>query len=143
MTLKKLSRVVISAFVVAVLLTVSAMAYTLSIDGNIVGLESGIDYTAAQYDFVNNKYGEFTAISSESVLTTGVWGIKAGDSEPEALFVQGKSSGQFNFWNAEEEKVNSAVFKVGVRSDTYVPGFWSVKNTGAMSLVTFYEGYPL
>ena len=63
MSAKKLSRIVISAFVVAVLLAVSAMAYSLTLDGTLNGLESGTEYTAAMYNFETNAYGEFTELT--------------------------------------------------------------------------------
>ena len=76
MSIKKLSRVVIAALVLTLVLALSSFAaYTINIDGTVAGLEDGISYTAAKYDFANNTYGEFTELTDETVLTAGVWGI--------------------------------------------------------------------
>ena len=141
MAFKKLSRVAVVAFALAVLLAVSSLAYTVTIDGTVTGLDEGVDYTAAQYDFANNTYGEFTAITADTKLSAGVWGIKAGDAEPVAIFVQTDKSGKFNFWDTENGKVANA-FKGSTLSDSFVPGFWSGVKGTSFSLVTYYDGYP-
>jgi len=142
MSLKKLSRIAIVAFAVAVVLAVSALAaYSFTLEGTVAGLEDGVSYTAAKYDFTSNTYGEFTELTDETVLTTGVWGIKAGDSEPVALFVQGAESGKFNFWDTEKEAV-AGVFKGATLTDSFVPGYWSGLKGTAFTNVTYYAGYP-
>ena len=88
MAFKKLSRVAIAALALALVLAVSSFAaYSFTLEGTVAGLEDGVDYTVAKYDFAGNTYGEFTELTDETVLGAGIWGIKAGDSEPEALFV--------------------------------------------------------
>ena len=95
MSIKKLSRVVIAALALTLVLAVSSFAaYSLTLEGTVAGLEDGVTYTAAKYDFENNTYGEFTELTDETVLTSGIWGIKAGDAEPTAFFAYGTESGK-------------------------------------------------
>ncbi len=142
MSLKKLSRIAVVAFAVALVLAVSSLAaYSFTLEGTVAGLEDGVTYTAAKYDFVNNTYGEFTELTDETVLTSGIWGIKAGDDEPVALFVQGEASGKFNFWDTEKEAIAS-VFKAATLTDSFVPGYWSCAKDGAFVNATSYAGYP-
>lgn len=130
MSFKKLSRIATVAFVLAVLLAVSALAYGVAVTGKVTGLEDGVDYTYAQYDFATDAYGEFTELTPDTILTEGVWGIKAGDAEPEAVFVQGPETGYIYFWDTENNKpldLSKGYRDLNV-TDTYVPGKWSVSS---------------
>ena len=142
MTMKKISRIAIVTFVLVAVLAISAMAYTVYFDGTVQGLEDGVEYTVAQYDFANNTYGEFTELTDATVLTSGIWGIKAGDAEPEAIFVYGKDSGKTSFWTNGATAANADIFD-NTTKDTYVPGKWTLSSNGAFNNIRCYKNAAL
>lgn len=132
----------VMALVLGVLLAVSSFAaLSLTIENTLSGLEGGVNYTAAKYDFANNAYGEFTAVDANTKLTSGIWGVKAGDAEPEVLFAQTSESGTFNFWDTEADSIDGSAFKGDVLTDSYVPGYWSAPTGGAFVKVTNYPDF--
>ncbi len=138
MTMKKLTRVAVVAFALAVLLAVSSFAaYTLNLDGTVNGLADGVDYTAAQYDFANDAWGEDAALTASTQLTPGVWGIKAGEADAEIIFVSGGENGKITFWNTE---TNLPAYNFAGVNDNIVPGKWSVSSNGAFRTVQAYNG---
>ncbi len=141
MSFKKLSRIAAVAFALVMLLAVSSLAYSLELDGTVSGLEDGIEYTYAQYDFANNAYGEFTQLTDTTVITSGVYGIKAGDAEPEAFFTYGAQSGKTSFWTdgatAADDVFNNTT------KDTYLPGKWTISSNGAFQGIRCYKNATL
>jgi len=142
MTMKKISRIALATFVLVAVLAISAMAFTVSYENTVEGLESGVEYTVAQYDFANDTYGEFTELTDETVLTSGIWGIKAGDAEPEAIFVYGKDSGKTSFWTDGATAADDGIFD-NTTKDTYVPGKWTLSSNGAFNNIRCYKNSTL
>lgn len=141
MTMKKLTRIAVLAFAVAMLLAVSSLAYSINFYGNVEGLEDGVEYTYAQYDFTADAYGEFAELTDTTVLTSGIWGIKAGDASPEVVFVNGKDSGKTSFWTDGAANADN-VFD-NTTKDTYVPGKWTISSNGAFNNIRCYKNAAL
>ena len=134
----KISRIALTALLLAVVLAVSSFAgYSFNLDGTVNGLEDGIEYTVAKYDFTADAYGEFTELTDATELTPGVWGIKAGDADVENVFVSGSQSGHITFWNLEN---NQPAYNFAGVNDNLVPGKWSVSSNGAFRTVQAYVG---
>lgn len=134
--------VAVMAIVLAAVLTVSALAYGVDIAGNVTGLDSNVTYTYAQYDFATDSYGTFNPLTSTTTLTTGVWGIKAGDAAPEVLYIQGAETGKINYLDAKglgyasgtyqaynNEKV-AAILDTGADIQDLIPGKWTLSGMG-------------
>ena len=133
---KKFVRIALVAFVLCAALAITSFAYSTDVFGRVSGLEAGVDYTVAQYDFAANAYGEFTELTKDTSLTAGIWGIKAGDAEPEALFVAGSDSGYLNFFSNETGLQMNDIF--AGKNDDYVPGKWTISTDGAYVSVSRY-----
>lgn len=140
--MRKISRIVITAFVLMAVLAISSFAYTVNYDNTISGLESGVNYTYAQYDFANDCYGEFAELTDTTVITSGIWGIKAGDGEPEAIFVYGADSGKTSFWTDGAKDHDAGIFNSTIK-DTYAPGQWTISSNGAFINIRCYKNATL
>ena len=133
MTMRKLTHVAVVVFALAVLLAVSSFAaYTVNLDGTVNGLEDGVDYTAAEYDFEADKWGASAELTASTQLTPGVWGIKAGGEDVETIFVSGSENGVITFWNTSK---NQPVYNNAGTGDTFVPGKWNVSKNSAIRTV--------
>ncbi len=134
---KKFVRITVLAFALCVLLALSAFAYSTDLMGRVSGLEDGTEYTYAQYDFAANAYGEFAELTADTELTVGVWGIKAGDAEPEILFVSGTDSGYVNWYDNSTGVIHTSAF--GGKVDGYVPGKWTVNKDSIYRTIGNYQ----
>ncbi len=130
---KKIVRIALITFILALLLAFSTFAYEVDLRGRVSGLQDGISYTVSKYDITTDTFGTYMPLTSETQLEAGVWNIKAGDSEPEQLFVDGAQMGQFSFWNTQTEAVESNIF--GGYSDTFKPGKWTINKAGVYTNV--------
>lgn len=125
-------RFIVMAVLCLFVLAVGCSAYGVDFYGHIQGLEDGINYTAAKYDVLSDACGMYGKIDSETVLSSGVWAIKADGGEPEYLFVEGEKNGQITFWDTEEDKCNASF---GGKSDKPLPGKWTFSG-GAFTRIT-------
>ncbi len=143
MTTKKLSRVlgvVVVALMLAALLAVSSLAYSVDLYGKVTGLDAATEYTYAKYDFAADTWGEFTALDADTVLGQGVYGIKAGDAEPVAIFIAGKGNGEVNFWDDDAAAPAGNIYQRSTAD--FVPGKWTTLPGGADTVLGMYAGYP-
>jgi len=133
---KKFTRITVVIFALCVLLALSALAYGTDLKGRVTGLEDGTGYSYAKYDFESNAYGEFTELTADTELSAGVWGIKAGDTDPEILFVAGIDSGYINFFDCHTGLQKNDIF--GGKLDDYIPGKWTFSTVGVIRTMIRY-----